>query len=108
MALSHSEEGEQTQRVQVELELHRTGRQVKIRVESHDEHLGWYSSGSLKLPFHQLPLLEQALAEMRRCERPEEPVADIIPFPVPPRESRESGHPISPAIPMLARDAGAS
>ena len=43
---------------------HPAGRRVKIRVESFDENLGWYTSGSLSLPIHQLPLLEQALSAL--------------------------------------------
>lgn len=71
---------EHSQRVQVELERHASGNRVKIRVESHDEGLGWYTSGGLTLPLEELPLLEQAIQEMRSqcaCER----YGVIIPFP---------------------------
>ena len=71
---------EPSQRVQVQLETRSTGKRVKIRVENHDEGLGWYTSGALTLPLHELPLLEQALAEMRSCPTEVE-CADIIPFP---------------------------
>ena len=73
---------ESTQRVQVEMQRHASGNRVKIRVESYDEGLGWYASGSLTLPLQQLPLLEQAIAEMRVWERDEE-YGQIIPFPGP-------------------------
>jgi hypothetical protein len=53
---------------------------VKIRVESYDQGLGWYTSGSLVVPLHQLPLLEQAVEDMRKCPQEDE-FADIIPFP---------------------------
>ena len=73
---------EQIQRVQLETEEHPAGRRVKIRVESFDENLGWYSSGSLSLPIHQLPLLEQALSAMG-AEDQSEYCADekVIAFP---------------------------
>jgi hypothetical protein len=84
MALQQSQPLEQSQRIQVEMERHHHGKLVKIRVEHHDERLGWYTSGSLSLPLHQLPLLEQAVADMRACERSEEALSDkIIPFPCP-------------------------
>jgi hypothetical protein len=71
---------ESSQRVQVELERHALGKRVRIRLESYDQGLGWYTSGSLIVPLHQLPLLEQAVDEMRRTPQEEE-FADIIPFP---------------------------
>jgi hypothetical protein len=67
------------QRIRVEMDRQRGCPQVKICVESFDAGLGWYSSGALELPLHQLPLLEQAIAEMRRNAA--EHRADIIPFP---------------------------
>lgn len=67
------------QRIQVELQARPEGKEVRIRLESFDNGLGWYSSGSLTLPLHQLPLLEQAIAEMRN--EPLVETADIIPFP---------------------------
>jgi hypothetical protein len=73
---------ESAQRVQVELERHVHGKRVKIRVENYDTGLGWYSSGSLVLPLHQLPLLEQAIETMR-AEDPADEFAQIIPFPGP-------------------------
>lgn len=71
---------ESSQRVQVELETRASGKRVKIRVENHDEGLGWYTSGALTLPLHELPLLEQAIADMRGVPA-EVDLADIIPFP---------------------------
>ena len=77
---------ESSQRVQVQLQQHPHGKRVKIRIESFDEKLGWYTSGSLMLPLHQLPLLEQALEDMRSAST-EDQFADIIPFPGPNNEA---------------------
>jgi hypothetical protein len=71
---------ERSQRVQVEMEAHPAGKRVKIRVECYDDGLGWYTSGSVVLPLQQLPLLEQAVDEMRRAPQ-ENDCATIIPFP---------------------------
>jgi hypothetical protein len=68
------------QRVQVQMERHLEGSRVKIRVENYDAGLGWYTSGSVTLPLHQLPLLEQAVEDMRKVNVEEE-FAQIIPFP---------------------------
>lgn len=67
------------QRIHVELQARPEGKEVRIRLESFDNGLGWYSSGSLMLPLHQLPLLEQAIADMRN--EPLVETAQIIPFP---------------------------
>jgi hypothetical protein len=80
MLLQQLESAEQSQRVRVEMESHPTGKHVKIRVENYEERLGWYTAGSLSLPLHQLPLLEQAVADMRSCEASEEE-NKIIPIP---------------------------
>ena len=81
MALTQTKIVEQSQRIDVQLEAGLEQR-VKIRVESHDERLGWYTAGSLSLPLHQLPLLEQAIEQMRRLQNA--PDDDkIIPFPAP-------------------------
>lgn len=70
------------QRVQVEMQTDADEKRVAIRLESFDDGLGWYSSGSLTLPLAQLPLLEQAIAEMRRSKSSREDDDDkIIPFP---------------------------
>jgi hypothetical protein len=80
---------EQSQRIQVDMEPHGLAKLVKIRIEHYDPRLGWYTSGSLSLPVHQLPLLEQAIAEMRACASSEaSPGENIIPFPLP-GEQRE-------------------
>jgi hypothetical protein len=71
---------EHAQRVQVSLKRTAAGKRVHIEVESHDAVLGWYTSGALALPLEQLPILEQAIEEMRRCPDPEE-YGKIIPFP---------------------------
>jgi hypothetical protein len=71
---------EPSRRIQVELEAPGGEQHAKIRVESYDPVLGWYTSGSLAVPLAQLPLLEQALSEMRALEA--EPCR-IIPFPGP-------------------------
>jgi hypothetical protein len=68
MSLQQLGSAEQSQRIRVEMEAHPEGKHVKIRVEHHEERLGWYTARSLSLPIHQLPLLEQAVAEMRSCE----------------------------------------
>jgi hypothetical protein len=81
MALSHSRAVEQSERIDVELELHPLEKRVKIRVESHDERLGWYTAGSLSLGLHQLPLLEQAIEQLRAAQAAEDG-DKIIPFPV--------------------------
>lgn len=82
MIASQSDPLEQTQRVQVEIETQSAGRCVKIRVESYDAHLGWYTSGSLGLLLHQLPLLEQAVQQLGCQTVSEGPRSDnIIRFP---------------------------
>ena len=80
MALTQSKTVEQHQRIDVELDSHFTPQQVKIRIESFDPSLGWYTSGSLALPLHQLPLLQQAIDEMR-ARQSSEAEDKIIPFP---------------------------
>ena len=81
--LSESQRITPTERVCVETDETHGRRAVKIRVEGFDEQLGWYSSGSLTLGIEQLPLLEQAVAEMRQIERNRtEHVCEIIPFPI--------------------------
>ena len=80
MALTQSKTVEQHQRIDVELDSHFTPKQVKIRMESFDPSLGWYTAGSLTLPVHQLPLLQQAIDQMRAMQSSEEE-NKIIPFP---------------------------
>jgi len=71
---------ESSQRVQVQMERHPLGKRVKIRVESYDAGLGWYTAGCVTVPLHQLPLVEQAIDDMRHISTEDE-FADIIPFP---------------------------
>jgi len=75
--ITESESLAPIQRVQVEME-RQPGNRVKIRVENYDEQLEWYTAGSLSLPMHQIPLLEQALERLRAQELAED---KIIPFP---------------------------
>lgn len=83
MVLQQLNIAEQPQRIGVEMESQPTGKRVKVRIESYDEHLGWYTSASLMLPLHQLPLLEQAIADLRGGQSFCDDAADakIIPFP---------------------------
>lgn len=70
---------EQNQRIQVEMD---GARGVKVRVESYDPALGWYTSASIALPLHQVALLEQALSDMRGALRAaQDPAENIIAFP---------------------------
>jgi len=80
MILEEANLANSSQRVQVQMERHPEGKRVKIRVESYDAGLGWYTAGALTVPLHQLPLLEQAVEDMRRVS-PDDEFADIIPFP---------------------------
>ena len=80
MALTQSRAVEQNERIDVELELHPLEKRVKIRVQSHDERLGWYTAGCLSLRMDQLALLEQAIEQMRASQSSEEG-NKIIPFP---------------------------
>lgn len=58
-------------------------KQARIRLESYDENLGWYTAGALSLPLPHLALLEQAIADMRARESARQYSAEkIIPFPV--------------------------
>ena len=79
--VQEAQSSESSQRIQLEMDVTSSGKRVKIRVERYDDGLGWYTSASLAMPLHQLPLLEQAVDEMRRSSRTEEEFATIIPFP---------------------------
>ena len=73
---------EQTQRVKVDMERAGPRACVKVRVESYDENLGWYTAGSLSFPLCQLPLLEQAIQAMRtQTGAAHGSPGKIIPFP---------------------------
>lgn len=65
MTLPQLEQLQQLQRVHVDVEGNSQFKRIKISVENYDEGLGWYSAGSLSLPLHQLPLLEQELQALR-------------------------------------------
>jgi hypothetical protein len=80
MIVENANIAQSSQRVQVQMERHPQGKRVKIRVESFDQVLGWYTAGAITLPLHELPLLEQAVDEMRKVPVEDES-ADIIPFP---------------------------
>jgi hypothetical protein len=80
MALTQSKTVEQSQRIDVQLDTKGFEQQVKIRMENYDPSLGWYTAGVLTLPLHQLPLLQQAIDEMRN--RPLDEDDKIIPFPL--------------------------
>lgn len=82
MALTQSQPLGPGQRVQVEWESYPGARRVKIRLEHYAAALGWYTAASLRLPRHQLPLLEQALNELRATRTFQDPgTGNIIPFP---------------------------
>jgi hypothetical protein len=60
--------------------------QLKISIERFDECLGWYTAGGLSIPIHQVPLLQQALEQMKsvacaECSEAVCPAKKIIPFP---------------------------
>lgn len=52
------------QRVQVELEPFRPG-ECKICVEQYDAKLGWYTAGSIRIPYDQLACLESTLKQIQ-------------------------------------------
>jgi hypothetical protein len=81
------------QRVAVELEPSTCGKRIRIRLENYDANLGWYPSASVTLPLHQLPILEQAIAEMRQQEWS----CEIIPFP---GIAEESNLPVQSSVPQ--------
>jgi hypothetical protein len=71
------------QRVEAQIESDESGQRVRIRVENYDEGLGWYPAASILLPLNQLPVLEQAVEDMRRschCFKESE-ASNIISFP---------------------------
>ena len=70
------------QRVSVAVEGQNPAKRLKISLENFDQGLGWYAAGSLSIPLHQLPLLEQAIDELRQGEESSAaPSGTIIPFP---------------------------
>lgn len=84
--INHSE------RVSAEVVDTNEARKIKLRVETYNDGLGWYSSGSLMLGIEQLPLLEQAISQMRQMERARENHSCVIlPFPGITEEERDCG-----------------
>ncbi|MFO1499820.1 MAG: hypothetical protein U1G07_15740 [Verrucomicrobiota bacterium] len=83
MALYQTELSQQIQRLQVGIEQQEGEKRFKLALESYDAGLGWYAAGSLTIPLHQLPLLEQALAEWREQDHAGKERAEgkVIPFP---------------------------
>lgn len=71
-----------SERVQVDLEREFPEARVRLAVERYDDARGWCLVNSISLPLHQLPLLEQALEELRGGSHKKE-AADrkIIAFP---------------------------
>lgn len=73
------------QRVQVVKEGEGDAKVVKIVLERFDPALGWYLASAMKIPLHQLPLLQQTLCDLNaqdcssctetHCHR------KIVPFP---------------------------
>jgi hypothetical protein len=77
---------QQCQRIDVVKQGHGEDAQLKISIERFDECLGWYLAGGLSIPIHQVPLLQQALEQMKSvgcadCVETACPAKKIIPFP---------------------------
>jgi hypothetical protein len=77
---------QQCQRIDVVKQGNGADAQLKISIERFDECLGWYMAGGLTIPIHQVPLLQQALEEMKsvacaECVETVCPAKKIIPFP---------------------------
>lgn len=84
--VSISTKFQECQRIEVTKEVAGANATVKISLERYSETLGWYAAGALSIPLHQLPLLQQALDEMKvpdcvECKEAILPVKKIIPFP---------------------------
>ena len=76
--------GQGIERIRAEMESDPTGSRVRITAERLDELERWYLLGSVSFPLSQLPLLEQALAEMKAGCWPRPCLSDkIVPFPGP-------------------------
>lgn len=80
MRVPPQRDGQAVERIQAELEQHPTGPQVRISAESYDETRGWCAIAQVCFPLSQLPILEQALEQMKRG-RQDCPPGKIIPFP---------------------------
>jgi hypothetical protein len=72
MALQQAATFDQSQRMNVDLDSEGGARVYRITLERYDESLGWYTAGSLCIPLHQLPLLQQALTELGTVNRANE------------------------------------
>jgi hypothetical protein len=85
MVATETKQFEQCQRIQVARECEGKEKSVKITIERFDSTLGWYTAGALSFPLHQLPLLQQALADAASMTCPLCPEVQcdnkIIPFP---------------------------
>ena len=87
--------GQPVERIQAELEQDPNGTRVRIFVEEYHEPRGWCLIGSISLPLSELPLLEQALQDMRAGTSSEEPEdCKIIPFPGPGRFAEAATRPV--------------
>jgi hypothetical protein len=86
MVLKPTKTFQECQRIQVMKQTEGANTTVKISLERFSECLGWYAAGALSIPLHQLPLLQQALDELKipdcvECKEAILPVKKIIPFP---------------------------
>ncbi len=89
MSMPTQHAGHPAERIQAELQHDSTGTRVRISVEGYDEARGWCAIGSIDFPLHELPLLEQALVEMRAGAKSSTKVpTNIIPFPGPGAQRR--------------------
>ncbi|MFB6345396.1 MAG: hypothetical protein ABEK50_06450 [bacterium] len=79
MPLSEESQLEQKQRVDVTSTVGESD-EVKISVERFDENLGWYTAGSMRVPRHMLPMLEQALQQEHQSGETGEN-GTVLPFP---------------------------
>jgi hypothetical protein len=80
MNVSPPHVGHPVERLQAKLEPHPDGVRMRISVEGYDETRGWCTIGSIDFPLHQLPLLEQALAEIKALQHTDA-ASKIIAFP---------------------------
>ena len=88
---SQPPKAQECQRVQVTREMQGDDPVVRISVERFHRVLGWYTASALTLPVCQLPLLEQAIAELSSVERNNNEADSgrkIIPFPLLPDEAK--------------------
>lgn len=81
MAAHECDPLQQAQRLHITLEGDSSAQRVNLKVESYADGIGWYAAGSISFPIHQLPLLEQAIADISRQSDSASGPAEIIPFP---------------------------